>query len=262
MLLDNCVAPQLKGTAINKWKFALPVVLLTAAITLPATALPASQELLDKMLAAVAAMQSLEVDASFTNWDQANSSSGLLQAHFAMDTSAKDGKTIRREFLTAKITKTKRDGKVEVFQEHKIIDDGTFQWWEQRGLDTKGLLTVSKQIAKSFDWADQIARDTKEDWKLYGPKVVGEDLIHGQKMYVLEGAAPQDGTEKKSMRLWVGQDDLFVHRRIATDQRENEPEPNTDTREFLNLKVNWKIDPALFTYTPPEGATVTDDTKH
>jgi outer membrane lipoprotein-sorting protein len=67
------------------------------------------------------------------------------------------------------------------------------------------------------------------------------------------GKQPEPG----KVRIYISQKDLMCHRFRDYDKDGSE----LADMQFTNLKVNGALDPALFKYTPPEGALVMDMTK-
>jgi outer membrane lipoprotein-sorting protein len=94
---------------------------------------------------------------------------------------------------------------------------------------------------------------------------VTEDTIDGRKMYVLEGTL-KTGPEGSTMsgKLCVDQESLLLRRRTITSvskAKPDEPQTHTSTTDYLNIKLNQKLDPKRFQYSPPEGAVITDNTQ-
>ena len=84
-------------------------------------------------------------------------------------------------------------------------------------------------------------------------------------MWVLEGrpkSGKPDAAEGSSnadrefgrFRTYLGQKDVQCHRMVGFDKDGN---VIMDT-QYTNIKVNEKIDPAVFKYTPPRGAIIRD----
>lgn len=245
---------------MRRLAIAIGVVVL-ASVRACAAELPTAEQLLKKVTAAFAEMQSLEADMRGTGsmgWKEAG--------HLAMERSEKDGKTICRAWAIVQETWKESDGKEES-QESSMVNDGTFTWTERRirGKSEIRVEKVDSQEPNPLGPGEGIMRDIREDWQRFHLSVVGEDKIDGEKMYVLEGALPAADLPKyakeSKMKVWISQDDLMMRRIVDTVQLAKGDHSETNTVEFRNVKVNQKVDPALFIYTPPEGAKVNDRTK-
>ncbi len=152
-----------------------------------------------------------------------------------------------------------------------MVDDGEFLWQETKDPESGEVMVMKlKRGARKMDTGD-----AKEYTDQYDLKLVGDEEFDGQKMWVLEGAPKNETVEMKRMtprggmgmppqaeqpgkiRMSVGQKDSYLHRTILYDKAGKE----TSETQMTNIKVNGKVDPKLFKYTPPPGATVMDMTK-
>jgi len=145
------------------------------------------------------------------------------------------------------------------------VDDGEFVWWELTSPGSR-VVSVSKypsrkvRVSKgrtTWPWSEAV--DTiNETIREFDLKVTGEDTLDGEQVWVLEGpakAVPTDDDMGK-VRMLVSQNDCMA-RRVLIYDKDGKERMNT---QFTNVKVNQPIDPALFKYTPPEGAKVQDRT--
>jgi outer membrane lipoprotein-sorting protein len=113
------------------------------------------------------------------------------------------------------------------------------------------------------DPAQQQTGDTSALRHQYDLTLVGEGEFDGQKMWMLEGTPKAKADEKappagpSKVKVDIGQKDLMAHRITVLYKGGSEV---VDV-QLTNLKVNPTLDPALFKYTPPAGAEVTDMTK-
>jgi len=235
-------------------------VLVTAASV--SAALPTAAEVIEKITAKAKDIRTLEGDFQ----------SSLLEAHenkfiahFATMTKEEDGKVMRLDFVRGKMTID------AVTYEAKLVNDGVFIWSEQR--DVENGIQVTKRKVRAEEKGDpylELLKDMKSDNALFAYEVIGEETITGQKMYVMERHSDvidnNKLTSKVTEKLWVGQDDLLIHRetRVVFDYdarygAEFSAASSETTMEFTNLKVNQKVDPALFKYTPPDGVKVQEE---
>jgi len=245
--------------------FVLTILLLAAATCAYAADLPTAEEILAKVTAAWGAMKSYEADQQVGVVLQPNMTV-TTTANTVMERSEKDGKTVEKFSIAEESVRRATDGKDEV-SESRIVSDGTFRWRERRFPGDIGL-RVWKDNAENTPIGLQfngLFPGSALDWKDYHLKTVGEDTIDGQKMYVLEGTidptALVKGLKESKMKVWVRQADFIIRKRVLTMQGADEDKPMVFTMEFLNVKVNEKVDPALFVYTPPEGAKIIDHTQ-
>jgi len=96
----------------------------------------------------------------------------------------------------------------------------------------------------------------------YDPSLIGEgEIIAGRKTYKIflgpskcpsVAAAAFNGPQT----LWIDQETFFILRREIRDLRN---EHVIYTMTVTSIHYNLEIDPGIFTFTPPEGATIFDD---
>jgi outer membrane lipoprotein-sorting protein len=253
------------------WLAGIVVVALGATTAWGAEAqkLPTGDEVLAKMQEKWAGMKSYEVDQKSTVDYEGRPAGMVSSMHLTADRQEKDGKRIERDAMTMKRVTKKEDGK-EVVVETKVVKDGQFAWTEIRdGAEKeirvrKGLCPggVETQIAVMVAWRAKILNGgwIADVQDMRGTKVVGEETIGGQKMYVLEGSwdLTTHGGEKRESKFWIGENDYFVWKYVATTEREGVK--SVTTSEIANVKVDGKIAEEAFKYTPPTEAKVDDKT--
>jgi len=228
-----------------------------------AMGLPTAEELLAKMTEKVNQVKSFEAQMKVTTETPGHKDTDT--AHMAMEKAEVGGKQVERILIAAKITKVRADGKEETGEE-MIVNDGVFVWGQRRARGSE-TIKVRKDAAETMGvgwWAKEMNGMNRQRWGRFELAVVGEDVIEGQKMYVLEGKAKeaqpgQPGPERRR-KIWVGQEDLLVHRDVTTTAGEDPAKRRVETLEFSEIKVDQKVDPALFKYTPPAGVEVEDRT--
>ena len=163
--------------------------------------------------------------------------------------------------------KLAQDGVKEDRGEEMLVSDGVVVWLHlrKRGAEKVTVRKVAAETVKMGlgSWAREMNGENQKRWERFELTVVGEDEIEGQKMYVLEGKSKTDrktGRPEQSKKVWVGQEDLFVHRDVTTRAQKDPTKPWVRTVEFTGIKVDQKVDPELFKYTPPKGVQVQDMT--
>jgi len=239
----------------------LTVVLgLCIAASAPAAA-ATTEEVLAKLVANEGQVKTFEADMTFIakSVDKNVTTTG----HIATQIVLKDGQRAG-VLMNMKQKMTIGEGTTS---DTLMVNDGEFLWTEMPHPQMGVAVIKNKPGAGKAQTAD-----TKQMRDRYDLKLVGEEEFDGQQMWVLEGtpknkapAAPaavgphgmgQQG-EPGKVRFYIGQKDLMCHRFRDYDKDGNEQAD----MQFTNLKVNGALDPALFKYTPPEGALIMDMTK-
>ena len=222
--------------------------------------LPTADEIIGRMKAKWAEMKSFELVEKVTG-DYSNPTlkmTGTIRV--AAELGKKDGKSTERCALIGKwIT---RGPECRTFTEYmKLVYDGKYFWTEQRN-SMGPRVDAGKDLAKTGEGAASAYLQHYYEWdpstveefihaEGHDMKVVGEETIGGQKMYVLEGSwnpAENNGTISKR-KVWIGVDDLFIRRSVHTV--DNGKDKKVVTFERSRVKVDQKIDPKVFKYKPP-----------
>jgi outer membrane lipoprotein-sorting protein len=188
-----------------------------------------------------------------------------MSGHIAVQSIVKDGK---RAGSLMNMKQSMKMGEMTIAM--VMVCDGEFVWTESQ---TPGGVMVMKM---KFDPTQQQTGDTSTLRDSYDLKLVGEEEFDGQQMWILEGtpkakAAPAKAevaakdaagmdppTQTGKSHFYIGQKDLMTHRVITFDKASGKEMADI---QFTNIKLNPKLDPSLFKYTPPEGANVMDMTK-
>jgi outer membrane lipoprotein-sorting protein len=235
---------------------------LSPALAADPAPLPTAEELLARMEASVAKLSSFQADMRMTSQ---GSRSMEATTHFVFERSVKDGNSLECAFLTVNVTMKGPDGK-EATHQQKTVSDGLFFWVETRSSDEPGISVTKNDVRSPMAPRMYTFLNRRTFFVTYALKVVGEETTDGRKMFVLEGSQAPDRlaqmqSKENKVKLWIGQDDMIPYRLISTGQRANQEQTNVTTMEFLNVKLNEKIDPEIFKYTPPPGAIIRDMTK-
>jgi outer membrane lipoprotein-sorting protein len=185
---------------------------------------------------------------------------GETVGHMAMEVIVKDGKPAGSK-MNMKQTMTSKEGAVSTML---VVNDGEFLWVEMKSPESDRVM-VMKQKGDSVQGKMSNPNEFNDMFDL---KLVGEEDFDGQRMWVLEGTPkPKPKTPARGMmmeppmpgkvRMFVGQKDTLCHRYIMYNKAGKE---TVDT-QMTKMKLNGKLDPALFKYTPPRGAQVMDMSK-
>jgi outer membrane lipoprotein-sorting protein len=230
--------------------------------------LPTAEEVIAKMKAKWAGMKSIEMDQLIVTEIDKPREGTTSTVHRAAERVEKEGIAIERICTVSRAVSKSGEGQ-ESWKETKSINDGRFFWEEEKNSENKRIL-VTKRDAQdwlaeksSYAWGPGALETAK---MAYDVKVVREETIDGQRMYVLEGELkPPEGHSwvwKKT--VWIGVADLCIHhsRYTFVDDGDKTARPVLTTFHDFNIKVDQEIDPKVFEYTPPEGAVVEDRTKN
>jgi len=129
------------------------------------------------------------------------------------------------------------------------VNDGRTQWSESRIGDT---LYVIKGPADGLPPADGALKDLRQRLDRHRARIRDEETVDGRTCVVLE-VAGEEGSVRFKDAYWLDlESGLVVQRSFsASDGRQQ------DVRT-TQVRINDSIAGAVFTYTPPEGATVVD----
>ncbi|GEM_PF-1504352 len=253
-------------------KLALATALSWGLLTPTLWALPTAEELLKKVEAKVAGLKSFEVDIEGTDADEERMME--FSEHMVLERFEKEGKTRTRSFIGRKRSYRYPNGG-EGKEESKVVNDGEIVWTESHYNGSKGKeFRVTKARAGDEDWALDVLSLTGEDLKNYSLQVVGEKTVDGTKVYVLKGiwrweriTAWDVGTGKEpkgndgTLEVWVGQDDLMLRSWLVMATMPGGDKPYVLAERYRNIRLNEKVAPETFRYTPPEGVDVEDSTR-
>ncbi len=246
------------------WPAGLGLVIVLCAGTMAlAGEPPTAEELAKRMEARFARIRSFEADCRYSvesrgEWESTKT------WHWAMEKG--EGKGLLRGFKAVQWVAD------EWWEKSKTVNDGTFEWVERRGSTHEGA-RVTKSRPSEFNILNWLVHIVRENGKLYDMKVVGKEEMDGQEMYVLEGSrtfeVKVDDEEDAfpvtlvRQKVLVGTEDLILHRWVMRSSRPGagREQDMVETVEYFNIKVDQKIDPELFKYTPPDGTEVVDLTK-
>ena len=226
-----------------------------------ASALPEARDLLEQLVTTVNEIRSFseEVRSSSTGAGVSDSSTGST----AMMKSDEKGKTVEKFFSATKVNR-KVDGKPLV-HEFKTVNDGTYLWQEKRSSDLAQIVVIKDRASGSgqIAWSRKVIMGMRELWANFELEVTHEDTVAGQKTYLLEGvrkteAPPGTAVPEVKLKLWISKDDYLPRRLVISSQMSDNKGTVVHTTDYLKVKVNEKVDPAVFTYTPPEGVQVED----
>jgi len=255
---------------MRKAKILWAVLTVLAFAAGPALALPTVDEILAKIAKAAAELNSFSSDGRISV--TAGPGKGVLDITEAGVILRKDGKVVYKSCTTAKGTVTGPNGE-QATVERKSVSDGKFRWEETR-IPEFGVRTVVKENADAPDRMTGLRADLDslsafgEMKEMYTLRLTGEDTLNGEKVWLLEGDFNEEYLKKnpkaeslipmmKTVKVWVNQQDLYWRKMVDYDPDGHQ----TIIVEVDNVKLNGKVDEALFDYTPPEGAQVHDMTE-
>ncbi len=241
---------------MKKLGIAVAAVVLALGACVSAAELPTAEQLLEKVTAAYASMKSFEADMRI----EYSTGEQVFAAHLAMQKSEKDGQIVEKSSMIGKTTLKDATGKHTNY-DARTVNDGTFSWTESH--DAREI-SVTKVDAGpgAFRMTAYLGGMTRA-FQDFGFKIVGEEMIGEKKTYVMEGGVKKldEAVRHLTMRVLIGPEDFIVRRMYMAAQRTDQEQPTWSTVDWQNVKVNQPVDPALFVYTPPEGAKIVDRTK-
>ena len=224
-----------------------------------ASALPEARDLLEQLVTTVNELRSFSEDVRSTSTGPgiSDTSTGSV----VMMKSDEKGKPVERFFSATKINR-KVDGKPLV-HEFKTVNDGAYLWQEKRSSDLTQIVVI-KDLASGpgqIAWTQKVIMGMRELWGNFDLEVTHEDTIAGQKTYLLEGirkteVPPGIAVPEVKLKLWLSKDDYLPRRLSITSEMSGQKGVVVHTTDYLKVKVNEKVDPAVFAYTPPEGVQV------
>ena len=151
--------------------------------------------------------------------------------------------------------------------ETKMVNDGRFVWQEMRKSMPPSLQVIKTKADRQSPGTPGRMLTPEENIqqlrKQFDFKDVAEDVIDGQKVYVLGGTLKENLQQMdiaqmlSRVRYYVSQKDLGIRRMVTYNKQGKE----TTRYELTNVKINEKVDPKLFEYTPPANAKIIDTTK-
>ena len=233
--------------------------LAAACLLVASCARTATEDHLEKVEALTSQVKTLEADMAMRSDTDAGEASRhfTFSGHFAMQV-VEDAGGPARCLLNSRMKTTEGYGAGDEFL---AVCDGDVQWTENRtteGNTTKVYKTSPDTGARVvMGWMLQFAKE-------YDLTFAGQGELDGERLWVFQGtlrpAGKNDGPWRSrlpnTMTVSVSPQD-GVPRRQVTQLTRGNMEITCETR-LTNVKVNGKLDPALFKYTPPEGVEVTD----
>jgi outer membrane lipoprotein-sorting protein len=203
-------------------------------------------QVLEKMALAAKDIKSMEADMAMTMAAQGAESKGRYKgepesARFVINM---DVKAMGADMKMNMVSDGKNMWIHMIMQGQNIVMKGSVEQMKKMGGGgSQNPLEQIKQLEKEFDF-----------------KAVKEEQVGGRAAYVLEGGVKENAEIKKqapnvkSARIFVDKQDWMVRKTEVLDDQGK----SAMVIELANLKTNIKIDEALFTFTPPEGAQVMD----
>jgi outer membrane lipoprotein-sorting protein len=234
---------------------------LVACVGSPLFALPTADELLKTITEKASTVKTMQADTTTTVSAPQGDMKGAGQIFTAK--SDVNGKTVHKSLMTIKLTteagRETGPGAADV----KIVNDGKFVWQEMRVTVPMPMVQVIKTtvgqkgpMGAPAGMTDDPVKQLREQFEFTG---VSEDTIDGRKMYVLEGKpkVPPQGISITTVKCYADEESLMLRRMVMLDEADKEL-----TRfDLTNVKINEKLDPKMFDYTPPDDARIVDRTK-
>ncbi len=230
----------------------------------PALAVPTVEELFKMMAEREAEVKTMQGDVNVVVNTPAGPIKGGGRAVTAR--SEEDGKTIEKLFVSVKMTVKVAERTMTT--ETRTVNDGQFMWQEVRNSMPPSVQIIKKSGDSHMAGVSATMLTSEKDIdalrKLFDFKTVAEDVIDGRKVYLLQ-AGRRKNPQGPGFRIWslesgaryyVDQEELYVRRFVTYDAQGTE----IIRFELTNVKLNEKVDPKLFEYTPPKGVEIIDKT--
>jgi outer membrane lipoprotein-sorting protein len=147
------------------------------------------------------------------------------------------------------------------------VGDGTDLWSYESAGNAVVVNTLDPSQSGKYGLApfDQDIADLQELFaqasNCFDPKLTGNATVAGRATYVVDLGStrcPSASAPEMNGRLviWVDQETFFV---LKQEQHRPENDQIVLTREVTQVQYNQAIDPARFAFTPPPGASITDN---
>jgi len=232
---------------------------LVACVGSPLFALPTADELLKTITEKASTVKTMQADTTTT----VSAPQGDMKGAGQIFTAKNDvnGKTVHKSLMTIKLTTEAEGGAMTA--DVKIVNDGKFVWREMTIAVPMPMVQVIKMkvgqkgpMGVDAGMTDDPVEQLRQQFEFTG---VSEDTIDGRKMYVLEGKpkVPPQGISITTVKCYADEESLMLRRMVMLDEADKEL-----TRfDLTNVKINEKLDPKMFDYTPPDDARIVDRTK-
>ncbi len=240
---------------MSKRVVVLSVLCATLLLASPVFAAPTVEELLKSLSAKAAETKTAEGDLAI-QMSAPMDMKGVGKLYMAK--AEVDGKTVEKMLSTVKMTMTGPDGEA-MTMDIKMVNDGQFVWQEMRMSMMPGTQVMKTRVEQE-NLSVGPNSDIEQMKKQFDFTAVSEEKIDGRPVYVLTGKPKAEtpmADQVSLVRLYVDSKTSFFRRLITIDKDDKE----MVRFDLTNVKINEKIDPKMFEYTPPEGAQVRDMTE-
>lgn len=128
-----------------------------------------------------------------------------------------------------------------------VVGDGRYFWIYYPSHDARQVIRLPAAVGQGVDLQAQFVGDPTKRFRytLHGKEEVG-----GRRASVLT-LVPIEPAGYRSLKVWIDDEDSLIRRFVLTND-------NGVVQNFnlTGLQVNPKLDPAIFRFTPPAGATI------
>jgi len=128
-----------------------------------------------------------------------------------------------------------------------VVGDGQYFWVYYPSHDAKQVIRLPASVGQGVDLQSQFIGDPT---KRFRHTLHGKEEVGGRRASVLT-LVPTEPAGYRSLKVWIDDEDSLIRRFVLTND-------NGVVQNFSlsNLQVNPKLDPAIFRFTPPAGATI------
>ena len=128
-----------------------------------------------------------------------------------------------------------------------VVGDGRYFWVYYPSHDAKQVIRLPASVGQGVDLQSQFIGDPATRFR---HTLHGKEDVDGRRASVLT-LVPVEPAGYRSLKVWIDDQDSLIRRFVLTND-------NGVIQNFslTNLEVNPNLDPTLFRFTPPAGATI------
>lgn len=174
-----------------------------------------------------------------------------------------DYKYLRKDdkvYVHADMTTKMDAGMMKTSSKSKMVVDGEFMWVHTDSMtEVNGQKMPQESVMKNKISDKLLDPASMDGMKNYNLKLLPEEKIDGKDAWVIEGT-PKDATMKSQqgrMVSWFDKKTGLPIKMVGYTPAGKE----MSTTTFSDVKIDEKLSPELFTFTPPAGVQVMDMTK-
>ena len=130
-----------------------------------------------------------------------------------------------------------------------VVGDGRYFWIYYPSHDAKQVIRLPASVGQGVDLQAQFIGDPT---KRFDYTLLGKEQVGGRQASVLM-LVPKEAAGYRSLKVWIDDKDSLIRRFVLTNDN-----GVVQNFELANLQTNPRLDPAIFRFTPPAGATIVE----